>query len=49
MDMIELEFDKKIDPEDLDVECLRIPETYMKWAERRVEARSAMDEAELRK
>lgn len=47
MDALELESDKRIDPDQLDVEALRVPEMYLKWAERRVDAREVADEAEL--
>lgn len=40
--------DKKIDPQALDVECLKQAETFYKWAERSVEAKARADRLELK-
>lgn len=48
MDKTEFEKDCHIDPEALDVECLRQPEVFYKWAERAVEARGRVDREKLR-
>jgi len=47
MDDSEFEADKKINPEQLDVEAATQAEIFFKWAERSVEARMDMDRAKM--
>ncbi len=48
MDLTEFDFDKRIDPEALDTECLRQPELFFKYAEKAIEAKGEVDRLELR-
>jgi hypothetical protein len=48
MDLIEFDFDKRIDPDALDTECLRQADVYFKWAERAIEARGEADRLKLK-
>lgn len=48
MDDLNLNSELHIDPTMLDVECLRQPELFMKWAEMEVEAHSDVERAKLR-
>lgn len=47
MDSKEFAQDRRIDPDQLDVEALRQPELFYKWAERAVLARTAVDQTKL--
>lgn len=47
IDRSEFEEDLKLDPSQLDVEAVRLSETFFKWAERAVEARSDVDRLKL--
>lgn len=47
MDRAELEQDKAIDPEQLDVECVRQADLFFKWAERLVEAGAKLEREEF--
>lgn len=49
MDRDELNEDIKIDPTQLDVEAARQADLFLKWAERSVELRDAMDRAEAKR
>lgn len=44
----DFEGDLKIDPNALDIACLRQPETFYKWAQRSIEARGKADRLKLR-
>lgn len=43
----EFDDDIKIDPDQLDLECVRQPELFWTWSKRAVEARAAKDQAEF--
>ncbi len=47
MDLTEFELDKRIDPEQLDVECVNQPTLFFKYAERAIEARGVAERLEL--
>ncbi len=47
MDLNEFDNDKSIEPGQLDVEIVRQPDLFFKWAERAVAARKEMDRAKL--
>lgn len=48
MDLLEFELDRKIDPEQLDVECVRQADLYFKYAERAIMARGEADRLKLK-
>ena len=48
MDVNEFQRDKTIDPERLDVECIRQPERFFYWAQQAVEASVEVERARLR-
>lgn len=48
MDLSEFDLDKKIDPLQLDIEAVRLPEIFFKWAEKAVEAKSEVDRLKLK-
>lgn len=45
--MAEIEADRRIDPEQLDVEAVRQADTFFKWAKRAVIAKAALERAEF--
>lgn len=47
MDRDAFERDHKIDPNELDVECARQPETFFRWAEQSVDAKGEVDRLKL--
>lgn len=49
MDLLEFEADRKIDPHALDIACLEQPYLFFKYAEKAIDARTAADQAKLRK
>lgn len=48
MDQSEFERDLAIDPEALDVECLRQADAFYRWAQRAIDARGKVDRLKLR-
>lgn len=44
-DLTRLQLDLRIDPENLDVDCMEHPNLYMDWAERAVHAKADMEDA----
>lgn len=48
MDRNEFDRDQRIDPEQLDVECLRQAELFFKWSERACRAREHLEKQKLR-
>lgn len=48
MDGCEFDLDRRIDPNALDVECVRQVDAFFKWCERSIEARGEVDRLKLR-
>ena len=47
-DSLEFDLDRRIDPMQLDIECIRQSDIFFKWAERSIEAKSRVDRLKAR-
>lgn len=48
MDLSQFEFDRKIDPDALDVACIQQTDLFFRWAERSIQARGEVDRLKLK-